>query len=202
MISHDWHVQPSCQRPNRGPPERREFSPGGDTQVRLRLSSKPYKHTVRRKSRQRSHPTGFPDDFHMGNVGAKRESGGKKQTPRSARNDKPDAGWSCRSALKSAQQYGPPLAQRSDFGACQNGRQKIEKRTCFGGPCFEGTLRSDALKIRFAWGLPICGSFALNAVAWPRRLRTPVLLNLRCRAATRVAEYYARLATLLSVHCL
>jgi hypothetical protein len=28
FVSHDWHVQPSCQRPNRGPPERREFSPG------------------------------------------------------------------------------------------------------------------------------------------------------------------------------
>jgi hypothetical protein len=27
-VSHDWHVQPSCQRPNRGPPERCEFSPG------------------------------------------------------------------------------------------------------------------------------------------------------------------------------
>src|SRR5271155_2760928 len=27
-LSHDWHVQPSCQRPNRLPPERREFSPG------------------------------------------------------------------------------------------------------------------------------------------------------------------------------
>jgi len=27
-VSHDWHVQPSCQRPNRGPPRRREFSPG------------------------------------------------------------------------------------------------------------------------------------------------------------------------------
>jgi len=28
-VSHDWHVQPSCQRPNRGPPRRCEFSPGG-----------------------------------------------------------------------------------------------------------------------------------------------------------------------------
>ena len=27
-FSHDWHVQPSCQRPNRLPPERRAFSPG------------------------------------------------------------------------------------------------------------------------------------------------------------------------------
>jgi len=29
-VSHDWHVQPSCQRPNRDPPKRREFSPGGN----------------------------------------------------------------------------------------------------------------------------------------------------------------------------
>jgi hypothetical protein len=49
FVSHDWHVQPSCQRPNRGPPRRREFSPGELAQVRIRLSSKPYKHTVRCK---------------------------------------------------------------------------------------------------------------------------------------------------------
>ena len=48
-LSHDWHVQPSCQRPNRTPPERREFSPGKLARMRIRLSSKPYKHTVRRK---------------------------------------------------------------------------------------------------------------------------------------------------------
>jgi hypothetical protein len=63
-VSHDWHVQPSCQRPNRGPPKRCEFSPGEPAQVRIRLSSKPYKHTARRKSRQTTHPTGFPDVFH------------------------------------------------------------------------------------------------------------------------------------------
>jgi hypothetical protein len=28
LFSHDWHVQPNCQRPNRLPPERRAFSPG------------------------------------------------------------------------------------------------------------------------------------------------------------------------------
>src|SRR6202035_3801904 len=65
-VSHDWHVQPSCQRPNRGPPKRCEFSPGGIAQVRIRLSSKPYKHTVRVTSRQSSLPTGFPDVFHIG----------------------------------------------------------------------------------------------------------------------------------------
>src|SRR5580692_8174454 len=49
-LSHDWHVQPSCQRPNRIPPERREFSPGELARMRIRLSSKPYNHTVRRKN--------------------------------------------------------------------------------------------------------------------------------------------------------
>jgi hypothetical protein len=49
-LSHDWHVQPSCQRPNRVPPKRREFSPGELARVQIRLSSKPYKHTVRRKT--------------------------------------------------------------------------------------------------------------------------------------------------------
>src|SRR5271156_5892797 len=66
-VSHDWHVQPSCQRPNRGPPRRRAFSPGEPARVRIRLSSKLYNHTVRRLSRQSSLPTEFPDDFHIGN---------------------------------------------------------------------------------------------------------------------------------------
>src|SRR5579872_3520226 len=75
-VSHDWHVQPSCQRPNRGPPRRREFSPGGFYFMRanllgkpteqIRLSSKPYKHTCGGKSCQSRHPTGFPDVFHIG----------------------------------------------------------------------------------------------------------------------------------------
>ena len=65
-VSHDWHVQPSCQRPNRGPPERREFSPGESARKQIRLSSKLVNHTVRRKSRQSTLPTEFPDDFHIG----------------------------------------------------------------------------------------------------------------------------------------
>ena len=69
-VSHDWHVQPSCQRPNRLPPERREFSPGGTAVRRNRLSSKPYKHTGAGESRQLALPTEFPDDFHIGNAGA------------------------------------------------------------------------------------------------------------------------------------
>jgi len=40
LPSHDWHVQPSCQRPNRIPPERRAFSPGDRHRSANRLSSK------------------------------------------------------------------------------------------------------------------------------------------------------------------
>ena len=68
-VSHDWHVQPSCQRPNRGPPKRREFSPGDLAARQNRLSSKLYKHTGAFASRQSSLPTEFPVDFHSGNPG-------------------------------------------------------------------------------------------------------------------------------------
>jgi hypothetical protein len=93
-VSHDWHVQPSCQRPNRGPPKRCEFSPGELAQVRIRLSSKPYNHTARRKSRQSTHPTGFPDVFHnrtvLGSGGRRAASKTQKQIPhdKTVRNDK------------------------------------------------------------------------------------------------------------------
>src|SRR5580704_4783921 len=73
FVSHDWHVQPSCQRPNRGPPRRREFSPGKfavgrlkPRPTRIRLSSKLYKHTCGVCSCQLPLPTEFPDDFHIG----------------------------------------------------------------------------------------------------------------------------------------
>jgi hypothetical protein len=64
-LSHDWHVQPSCQRPNRLPPERRAFSPGRPARMRIRLSSKPFNHIVRAKPCQPAHSTAFPRDFHM-----------------------------------------------------------------------------------------------------------------------------------------
>ena len=49
-------------------------------QERIRLSSKPYKHTVLRKARQRMHPTEFPRDFHSGNSGWRTG----ERTPRAA----------------------------------------------------------------------------------------------------------------------
>ena len=99
-ISHDWHVQPSCQRPNRDPPRRREFSPGESTRMRIRLSSKLDKHTGRRKSRQSSLPTEFPDDFHIGNL---------------AERDR-RAQWN--SSKNSAQPYGLPIGAGRPISAC------------------------------------------------------------------------------------
>jgi hypothetical protein len=116
-ISHDWHVQPSCQRPNRDPPRRCEFSPGGFTQVRNRLSSKPYKHTVRRKSRQSSLPTEFPDDFHNGNAGSEGgRAASEKRIPhdKAVRNDRALSGEFCGGALY-AQQYGLPVGMKRHF---------------------------------------------------------------------------------------
>ena len=84
-LSHDWHVQPSCQRPNRPPPERREFSPDrillcgtGSLTRSVEQSSTPPTRTesdcprnptnilCRAKPCQRPHPTEFPPLFHIG----------------------------------------------------------------------------------------------------------------------------------------
>ena len=103
-VSHDWHVQPSCQRPNRGPPKRREFSPGGNSGMRARCphhkeTDCPRNLTSIRwcaKSCQSAHPTGFPDDFHNWTVlgsASRRAAQTKQQVPHRAfspiRNDIP-----------------------------------------------------------------------------------------------------------------
>ena len=134
MISHDWHVQPSCQRPNRDPPRRREFSPGENARKHFRLSSKLYNHTVRLISRQSLLPTEFPDDFHIGNV-----VGGRAAINFGGRSELRATVWS------SAGNW-TPLSARAfcDRHFAQPRRKtEIEKRSLLpGGPCFEGTLRN------------------------------------------------------------
>ena len=64
QFSHDWHVQPSCQRPNRSPPERcASVQPGAHKGVsgcprnsfKLQVPPSPCQPIV---------PTGFPPVFH------------------------------------------------------------------------------------------------------------------------------------------
>ena len=67
-FSHDWHVQPSCQRPNRIPPKRREFSPEqGHTNVPTACPRNLSNIQGAAKRCQPQHPTGFPDVFHIRN---------------------------------------------------------------------------------------------------------------------------------------
>jgi hypothetical protein len=97
----------------------------GLTQVRIRLSSKPFNHIVRAKPCQPTHPTAFTHVFHMCNLVGSGLLG------------------SFKSSLQRATAWPSALdIQKHRFpGARRSGRQKIEKRTCFGGPCFEGTLQ-------------------------------------------------------------
>jgi len=136
-LSHDWHVQPSCQRPNRLPPERRAFSSrrmlsvwdrvfdpvsraklDQDPLDTIRLSSKPFNHIVRARPCQPAHPTAFPPVFHMRNLLWTRLPGSStsivEERPFRAASDLHLEGFSpCRArTLRSAQRYGLPLQRR------------------------------------------------------------------------------------------
>ena len=67
FVSHDWHVQPSCQRPNRGPPRRREFSPGGFFFVSKPTSANPTVLETLQTYRAAQNPVNryVPQDFQM-----------------------------------------------------------------------------------------------------------------------------------------
>jgi hypothetical protein len=135
-FSHDWHVQPDFQRPNRDPPERRAFSPSGTTLVRLQTSSKPYKHTVRRKtlSTDSSHRISrcFPQreieglSFRTGRYPA------RNLLQRSTCLLKHATVWPSASTGAAIRAHG----EAED--------RKLRKDPAFGGPCLEGTLQKPA----------------------------------------------------------
>jgi hypothetical protein len=66
-FSHDWHVQPSCQRPNRLPPERRAFR---SRRIRYKSKSGCPRNLANISCGvepcQSAHRTEFPRDFHTG----------------------------------------------------------------------------------------------------------------------------------------
>ena len=169
-LSHDWHVQPSCQRPNRDPPERCEFSPDriflcgtGSLTRSVEQSSTP---PTRTESDCPRNPTNIraaqnpvnvriPQNFHHFSTLEKAigsASRGSFNRPRWK-----SGPFRTASAIQLMRGFSPsrldaqkratvwPSAldkqRRRFFGARRSGRQKIEKRTCFGGPCFEGTLQ-------------------------------------------------------------
>jgi hypothetical protein len=149
-VSHDWHVQPSCQRPNRGPPRRCEFSPGD-----LATRAKPtvletlqtYSAAVNPVNRR------IPQDFQMISTSGKRDGRARPQglSPNPSRSlaarlevapfpigdELPIRDGFFHWALGCAQQYGLPSGVkrhfRRAFYAARYGRQEIEKRSYFGG---------------------------------------------------------------------
>ena len=162
-FSHDWHVQPSCQRPNRFPPERCVFSPARKSVSRLAAldghecpshtsiptvleTFQPYR-LRKTLSTHASHriSTRFP----QWKFGSGRRTGKQFQV----------SGFQFQSQnpnhlLSRTQRYASSalkikrLLAATVFGPRKGGRQKIEKRTYFGGPCLEGTLRRPTLCFR------------------------------------------------------
>jgi hypothetical protein len=125
MISHDWHVQPSCQRPNRWSAGAGEFGTAGNSVFQLALSRTgwiAHHHTGRNPTVLETLQTYlaaqnpvndcFPQNFQMISTVGRNLSGraaGRKQIPRSARNDRGrDLLWAL-IAYCSALGYGLPL---------------------------------------------------------------------------------------------
>jgi hypothetical protein len=81
-VSHDWHVQPSCQRPNRGPPRRREFSPGGFSFVSKPTSANPTVLETLQTYSAAQNPVNrrIPQDFQMISTSGIRGAGARERT--------------------------------------------------------------------------------------------------------------------------
>ena len=120
-------------------------------QARIRLSSKPYNHTLLPIPCQRQRPTEFPRDFHIGKRFGTRRAGelssAQKQVPHRAfspiRNDKAFGGGSeARNSM--AFRFGHKRRRDSAqafLGHAKAEDRKLRKERAFGGPCFEGTLQ-------------------------------------------------------------
>ena len=140
-FSHDWHVQPSCQRPNHVPPERREFSPAGHTPS----ASPTVLETLQTYRAAQSPVNGsIPQNFHL----------------ISTRGMVPDGGRGCSRGFKVFETLKlchseTCLLARSNMafrsrkrlitqGFLSHARaedRKLGKELTFGGPCLEGTLQ-------------------------------------------------------------
>jgi hypothetical protein len=174
-FSHDWHVQPNCQRPNRNPPERSRVQ---SRRIRPADQGQPYPHptvletfqTYRAsKNAVNAH---IPQNFHEISTSGKVRSGRRTN----------GAG-----AFQRAVSMGLPPAQcaSSAHGRLAVPRRKTEKLRkdlAFGGPCLEGTLQKPT---GVSESSPVAGA-----------IEDSILFYIRCRTRARDAQNYARLATL------
>ena len=152
-FSHDWHVQPNFQRPNRIPPKRREFSP-----VRLASSANPtvletfqtyraQQTRVNASPAQNFHPISTVGSFVWGGR-LVRQGFQPRQMPKSqswksgaysAASDSIERkGFSFRGR---ARRYSLPPHKQPFSAHAEAEDKKLRKDLNAGGPCFEGTLR-------------------------------------------------------------
>jgi len=159
LSSHDWHVQPICQRPNRLPPERRAFSPEricSYAQAVRRRHSCP-RPTSRARTRNPSVletlkvtgsgaccqpivPTGFPPFMHiffLGRLGSSTRLSFISFMPFVVVDSPPRTQGSRRSgALLRATERNFRLRSSTFSAAAEAEVSKLDKRSC-GGSCDE-----------------------------------------------------------------
>ncbi len=134
-LSHDWHVQPSCQRPKHDPPERRAFSPAKrplSSYARPDRIRDPVPHGQFRCPRNLSNiprsascvNASSPQNFHQISTTGSQARGQRKRAAVWS------SAWECRTGFDSRL-----------FGHAQAEDRKLRKELAFGGPCLEGTLQ-------------------------------------------------------------
>ena len=131
-VSRDWHVQPSCQRSNRGPPERRAFSPGEFFFVGNPTRANPTVLETLQTYCAALNPVNarLPQDFQMISTSGVFQIGPGQESKSSK---------SARNSMQLPFETTPLSAFA--FWAARYGRQEIEKRTL--------TLEVLALKVPF-----------------------------------------------------
>jgi hypothetical protein len=168
LSSHDWHVQPSCQRTESPmPPKRRAFQSSADShKCESACPRNSFKLPVSQGCCQPIVPTGFPPVLHS--------RGAAQNVPNQdlvlellARNE----------TQSSARNFSGPI------GTSQGGSWQLEKRS-LGGSC-EKTLK------------PFEEPCPRMRTPWPGQFQVFTCVYFDAGSATRVAQYYIRLAT----HC-
>ena len=171
-FSHDWHVQPSCQRPNRTPPKRREFSPGEPA-----TRANPTVLETFQPYRAAENPVNacIPQNFHVISTVGIFGIADRRAKPRGLLIERATVWPSAPIALISAH------AEAED--------RKLRKELTFGGPCLEGTLQKPTLVSESS---PVAGAIENSAFS----------TIFRCRDDTRDSKIRPAATHLLSVNCL
>jgi len=185
FVSHDWHVQPDCQRPNRDPPERRAFSPdrkpcnracarpdsrGGCPYMRIPtvLETLQTYRALKNAVNQR-----IPQVFQMISTSGMTSGAKAPLTGQCFRRGlKPRPFKACRgNTARSGMVFRRSNRYRNNSRFSAHAKTEDRKliKELVGGPCFEGTLQNYNLTrqqaaIRGSESNPVAGTIKANAL--------------------------------------